>query len=99
MIVHLILGFALGIIGCAIFINYIVPLIQIKQDVYQYKQTDIANQYNLNTQKMNLDFQREYPEVKGNSEPVHAIGYHMDTEDYCDDEEDMEDRKIGFKIK
>ena len=95
MITYLLFGVSIGIVIAIIFIYLIIPIIQVNQEVYQYKKTDVATQYNLNSQKQAMDFYRKYPEAKENNEELSpAIGYRIDT-DGCD-EDDFEDKKIGF---
>lgn len=101
MAIYLLFGVVLGIVVCILYINYIDPIIKMKQDVYQYKQTDIATEYSMHTQKIVMDFYREYPEADVDNaipENTQAIGYQMDIEDYYDDESECEDKKIGFHI-
>jgi hypothetical protein len=92
-------GISIGIIIGVTFIKFIEPIITIKLDVYQYKQTNIANEYNLEAQRNTMQFYRDFPEAKNeqNQELSPCIGYKMSST--LESEEDFEDKKIGFQFQ
>lgn len=96
MLTYLLFGMAIGIIIGALFIYFIVPVIQIIQDVYLCKKSDIACDYNLNMQRKVMEFNREFPEANGSQIETQAIGYKID-DDYYEDEEELKINNIGFK--
>ena len=93
-IVYLLTGIFAGIVLWHLFITYIDPIIQIKQETYKYYKTDEATYYNINTQRQIYDLQREYPELKDEEEPkekntVDVVGFqYYPDETYYDDEDD-----------
>jgi hypothetical protein len=91
---YLIVGIAVGIVIGSIFERVFVPMIDINQELYTYKQTDVATGFSLNTQKQKILFCREYPEANEEQEiQTNAIGFHIPSqEDECSEE----DKKIGF---
>ncbi len=100
MIVYLLLGFFIGLTTCNLFYQYIDPLLQLHKQVNEFKATDEASLWNLNTMKNSADFYREYPEMrKGETEvqSTSAIGFEFSPpeEEYYDD---LEDKSLKHKI-
>jgi len=94
---YALLGIFAGIIIGIILDRYIFPILDIKFDVFQIKQNDIAIRYHLNSQKKNILFNKKYPEIQQinpQQELSPAIGFAIhDDNDY----EVYEDKKkIGF---
>jgi hypothetical protein len=93
-----------GIILGSIFERYISVRIEMRNEVHSHKMTNIATQYNLDTQAQSMEFLRGYPEAKEQEEiATNAIGYQyeseLEPEEDFDDEENKDCKsKIGFKI-
>jgi hypothetical protein len=103
MWIYLVAGIAIGIIIGATFERFAVGIIGLVQDVFQYKKTDEAVFYDIDSKKQTYDFYREYPEAKGEEEEksaVDAVGFQFypQSESEFDDEEDKHKNKVqmGF---
>lgn len=94
MIVYLLLGFFIGLTACNLFYQYIDPLLQLHKQVNEFKATDEASWWNLNTMKSSADFYREYPEMRKDETEVqgtNAIGFEFSPPE--EDYDDLEDSK------
>ncbi len=93
-IAYLCVGIILGIL----LEKYIFPIIDLKIEVLQYKETEKATIYQLNAQELLAEFNREYPELSQGEIPelTPAIGfaYTPSDEDMYYEDEQYED-KIG----
>lgn len=96
MLTYLFFGITIGMIISALFIYFVVPIIQIVQDVYLCKQSNNASNYSIDMQRKVMEFNREFPEAIGNQTEAQAIGYRIDN-DYYEDEEELKINNIGFK--
>lgn len=87
----LLLGIAIGILIGFIVDKYIFPYLDIKFEKYTYRESVICTQYQVDAQKI----------AKENSEDQElqpAIGFQISDSTELDDEDDCEDKKIGFKL-
>lgn len=101
MIVYLLLGFFIGLTVCGLFHQYIDPFFQLYKQVREFKATDDASWWNLQTMKDSADFYREYPEMCKEEELPElqsAVGFEFfhPEEEYYDLEEDSKNKK--YKI-
>lgn len=75
-----------------LFLRYVEPIFDLYLEVFQYKQSEKANKYQLNAQEQVILFQREYPESNQikQQELTPAIGfaYSKQDDDYYYDDED-----------
>jgi hypothetical protein len=98
MVIYLLLGIAIGIIAESVYINSIMPIIQMHIELHKIKVTDTATAYALNTERYTCEFYREYPEAKPEGdfqENCNAIGFSIDSDDE-EDEGQFEDT-MGFR--
>lgn len=72
-----------GIIVGIVIERFIFPIIDLKLEVFQYKETEKATAYQLNTQELVAEFNREYPEFNQGEVPelTPAIGFTYAPED------------------
>lgn len=72
-----------GIILGILLEKYIFPIIDLKIEVLQYKETEKATVCQLNTQELVAEFNREYPEFNQGEVPelTPAIGFTYTPED------------------
>ena len=99
MIVYLLLGIAIGIIAESVYINNIMPIIQLHIELHKIKVTDTATAYALNTERYTCEFYREYPEAKPEpefKENTNLIGFSID-DNQEDDAEEFEEDRMGFR--
>ena len=92
---YLCIGIILGIV----IERYIFPIIDLKLEVLQYKESEKATIYQLNAQGLVAEFNREYPEFNQGEVPelTPAIGFMhtQQNEDMYEDEEECKN-KIGY---
>lgn len=94
---YLFLGILIGIL----YEKFIVPLIELWTEVYTYKKSIKATEYQLKSTELANEFNKKYPEAKDDSQELQpCIGYHFEaeSEEYLDEDDNCEDKKIGFKI-
>ena len=94
-------GISLGILIGIIIVMYIFPILDIKLEIFRHKGTNIATNFNIETQKMSCEFYRQYPEADATTqqELTPAIGFtyapSQEEDEYY--EENEYKNKIGFK--
>ena len=89
----LFIGLFVGI-GLGLLIErYVFRIFDIKIDVYQYKNSDIATEYYLNAESMKMEFNRKYPEYQSQKEiqQTDAIGFKYPSLDDSEDDEIYEE--------
>ncbi|MCK9326943.1 MAG: hypothetical protein M0P69_15735 [Bacteroidales bacterium] len=97
MLIYLLLGIAIGIIAESVYINNIMPIIQLHVELHKFKVTDVATAYDMNTKLQVFNFYREYPEAKPEpefQENTNLMGFQIQNED---DEEEFEEDRMGFR--
>lgn len=94
-IAYLFIGIIIGIV----IERYIFPIIDLKLEVLQYKESEKATIYQLNAQELLALFNREYPELNDTQKPelTPAIGFihNSPDEDMYYEEENCKN-KIGY---
>jgi len=95
---YLFLGIIIGVVSD----KYLFPILDLFLDVFQYKQSEKAADYQLSMQAKTFDFARDYPESQQNNQELQpAIGFvhEYPEEDFYDEEDEEENYKgkIGFK--
>ena len=98
---NIFLGLFVGIILGILIDRFLFPMLDILLDVYNYKQTNIATEHQLNTQMMTMEFLREYPEANKNYQELSpAIGFAVSSPGEFEEEFEEDEcckSNIGFK--
>lgn len=101
IVIIAILTFATGLLFGCMFGGYTLDFLNIKSEVYRTKKTLEKTNYNLDIERLRLDFLREYPEANQQEQcDTNVIGFYQEKgcEEYIDEEENIEDKKcIGFR--
>ncbi len=102
IIIYIILSALILVFGI-MFERYLLPILDMKLEVYNHKKSNHATKYSLLIEKQKYDFFREYPEALSQEEveeKTPLIGFHMDRVDdeyYEEDYDNDDDCKIGLK--
>ena len=91
MFYYLFLGIIIGLLAE----RFLFPIIDLATEIITYRLSVNATKYQIQSQTIAKEFEKKYPEVEECG--THAIGFHCEdmAEDY--DEDDFEDKRIGFK--